>query len=219
MVTGLLLVVVVIAQVRVFDHYVDSVEAVKRVEKAAFLTTALLVREHHRFLNDTPMSIYEPQVTAAKIAALDRDGKLPSLDGLREDDRHTVLARLDLALLPAAAGGLTPDASRVHLGALDHVDAAPLAGRPECVALTSTRAGGTAQLVTGGGLTVDVLGDGLLGMRITRPDGSMPGEDVYGTLDPAADQVLSIGPIDGTRDGGAVLLTLPPGTTRVCGVS
>ena len=61
------------------------------------------------------------------------------------------------------------------------------------------------QLVTGGGLTVDVLGDGLLGMRITRPDGSMPGEDVYATLDPAADQVLSIGPstAPGTVGGAA----------------
>ena len=65
------------------------------------------------------MYIFEPQVTVAKIVALDRDGKLPSLDGLREDDRHTVLARLDLALLPVAIAGLTPDAARVQLGALD----------------------------------------------------------------------------------------------------
>ena len=56
-------------------------------------------------------------------------------------------------------------------------------------------------------------------MRITRPDGSFAGEDVAGTLDPTADLVLNIGPLDGPRDGGAVLLTLPPGTTRVCGVS
>jgi hypothetical protein len=202
-----------------FDRYVDSIEGVKRVEKAAFLTTALLVREHHQLLDDHPMSIFEPQVTAEKIAALDRDGKLPSLDGLREGDRHTVLARLDLLLRPTALAGLTQDPSRVHLGALHDVDAAPVAGRPDCVALTSTRAGGTAQLLTGGGLTVGVLGDGPLAMRVTRPDGSVPGEDVVGTLDPAVEQVLNIGPIDGPRDGGAVLLTLPQGTTRVCGVS
>ena len=34
-------------------------------------------------------------------------------------------------------------------------------------------------------------------------------------MDPKADQVLNIGPID----GGAVVLTLPKGTTRICGVS
>jgi hypothetical protein len=218
-VTGVLLVALVIAQVRMFDHYVDGIEEVKQAEKATFLTAAQLVREHHQLLDDHPMYIYEPQVTVGKIAAMDRDGKLPSLDGLREEDRHTVLARVDLVLLPAPVAGLTPDPSRIRLGALHHVDAAPLAGRPECVALTRTRAGGTAQLVTGGGLTVDLLGEGLLGMRITRPDGSAPGDNVYGTLDPAAEQVLSIGPIDGPRDGGAVLLTLPAGTTRVCGVS
>ena len=218
-VTGVLLVVVVIAQVRIFDRYVDSIEESKRVEKAAFLTTALLMRQHHPMLYDTPMFVSEPQVTAEKIAALDRDGKLPSLDGLREGDRHTVLARLELALRPTAIAGLTQEPERVHLGQLHHVDSAPVPGRPECVALTPTRAGGTAQLLTGGGLTVGLLGDGVLGMRITRPDGSFPGEDVFATLDPAADQVLNIGPIDRPRDGGAVVLTLPKGTTRVCGVS
>jgi hypothetical protein len=218
-VTGVLLVLVVIAQVRIFDNYVTTIEPTKRVEKAAFLTTALLVREGHLLLNDHPMFIFEPQVTAEKIAAMDRDGKLPSLAGLREDDRHTVLARLDLALVPTAIAGLTPDPSAVRLGALHHVAAHPVDGRPECVALETTKPGGTAQLVTKGRVTVGVLGDGQLAMRITRPDGSVPGEDVYGTLDPRADQVLNIGPIDGPRDGGAVLLTLPKGTTRVCGVS
>jgi hypothetical protein len=56
-------------------------------------------------------------------------------------------------------------------------------------------------------------------MRVERADGSFPGEDVVGMLDPKADLVLNIGQLDGPRDGGAVLLTLPKGTTRVCGVS
>jgi len=218
-VTAVVLVVVVIAQVRIFHNYVDSVEEAKRVEKAAFLTTALLVREDHLLLNDRPMFIFEPQVTAAKIAAMDRDGKLPSLDGLREADRHTVLARLDLALIPTAIAGLQPDPAKVRLGQLDHVDTTPVPGRPECVALERTRAGGSAQLVTGGRVTVTVLGDGSLGMRIERPDGSMPGEDVFTVLDPRAEGVLNIGPIDGRLDGGAVRLTLPEGSTRMCGVS
>jgi len=214
-VTGVVLLVVVVAQVRIFDNYVDSIEEAKRVEKAAFLTSALLVREGHQLLNDRPMFIYEPQVTTEKIAALDRDGKLPSLDGLREGDRYTVLARLDLALLPTAIAGLTQDPALVHLGALHHAVASPVAGRPECVALDARRRGATAALLTDGGVTVGLLGDGTLGMRVSRPDGSVRGEDVYGTLDPKADQVLNIGPID----GGAVVLTLPEGTTRVCGVS
>jgi hypothetical protein len=107
-VTAVLLLLIVIAQVRIFDNYVGSIEEAKRVEKAAFLTTAVLVREGHLLLNDHPMFIYEPQVTAAKIAALDRDGKLPSLTGLRLGDRYTVLARLDLVVAPDHLSGYSP---------------------------------------------------------------------------------------------------------------
>jgi hypothetical protein len=218
-VTGVLLVVVVVAQVRIFDNYVDSIEEAKRVEKAAFLTTAQLVREGHRLLNDHPMFIFEPQVTAEKIAAMDRDGKLPSLAGLREDDRHTVLARLELVLLPGAIAGLTQNPAAVQLGEVHGATTAPATGVPNCVLLDAPRAGATAQLVTKGGVTVGLQGDGQIGMRVERPDGSEPGENVNGALDPKADLVLNIGPLDGPRDGGAVLLTLPRGTTRVCGVS
>ena len=133
-VTGVLLVVVVIAQVRIFDNYVDSIEEAKRVEKAAFLTTAELVREGHQLLNDRPMFIFEPQVTAEKIAAMDHDGKLPSLDGLREDDRHTVLARLDLALLPTAIAGLTQNPAAVQLGEVRRRDDDPRDRHPELCA-------------------------------------------------------------------------------------
>ena len=122
------------------------------------------------------MCIFEPQVTVAKIAAMDRDGKLPSLDGLREADRYTVLARrLDLVPIPTAIVGLQPDPAKVRLGELDHVNATPAPARPECVALEPTRAGGSAQLVTDGRVTVTVLGDGNLGMRIEpRPTAACP---------------------------------------------
>ena len=218
-VTGVLLVIVVIAQVRIFDNYVDSIEEAKRVEKAAFLTTALLVREGHQLLNDRPMFIFEPQVTAEKIAAMDRDGKLPSLDGLREDDRHTVLARLDLALLPVAIAGLTQNPAAVQLGEVHRATTAPATGVANCVLLDAPRDGATAQLLTKGRVAVGLHGDGPVAMRVERPDGSFAGEDVDGMLDPKADLVLNIGPLDGPRDGGAVRLTLPRGTTRVCGVS
>jgi hypothetical protein len=218
-VTAVVLVLIVVAQVRMFDNYVDTVEEAKRVERAAFLTTALLVRQGHQLLNDHPLFIFEPQVTAEKIAAMDRDGKVPSLHGLREDDRHTVLARLDLALLPTAIAGYTEDPAAVRLGKVRGATVAPVSGRPECVTLQAASANARALLVTKGRVAVGVLGDGPLAMRITRPDGSVPGEDVIATLDPRADQVLNIGPLDGPRDGGAVLLTLPRGTTRVCGVT
>lgn len=218
-VTGVVLVVVVIAQVRIFSNYVGSIEESKRVEKAAFLTTAQLMREGHQLLNDRPMFIYEPQVTAEKIAAMDRDGKLPSLRGLREDDRHTVLARLDLALLQVAIAGLTPNPAAVQLGEVHGATTAPAAGIPNCVLLDAPRGGATAQLLTKGRVAVAVQGDGPVAMRVERPDGSFPGKDVTGLLDPKTDLVLNIGPLDGPRDGGAVLLTLPKGTTRVCGVS
>ncbi len=218
-VTGALLVIVVIAQVRIFDNYVDSVEENKRVEKAAFLTTAQLVREGHQILGGHPLFMFEPQVSVEKIAAMDRDGKLPSLDGLREDDRHTVLARLDLQLLPAAIAGLTRNPAAVQVGEVQGATSAPVNDIPNCVLFDAPRAGATVQLLTKGSVTVGVQGDGTLKMRVERPDGSFAGEDVEGMLDPTADLVLNIGPLDGPRDGGAVLLTLPGGATRVCGVS
>jgi hypothetical protein len=76
-------------------------------------------------------------------------------------------------------------------------------------------AGARARLLTGGGVAVGIHGDGELALRVERADGTVRGLDTYETLDPAADQVLNIGPID----GGAVVLTLPEGSTRLCGIS
>jgi hypothetical protein len=206
------LLVAVVAQVRMFDRYVDSIEESKRVEKAAFLNTAVLAREGHLFLNDKPMHVFEPQVTVAKIVKLDNDEKLPSLEGQREEDRYTVLARLDLALAQTFVAGLTTDPSKVRLGTVR--GARVTTERTECVAFDAGR-GATAQLLTAGGVAVPIHGDGPLGLHVARPDGSVRGLDVDATLEPDVDQVLNIGPID----GGAVVLSLPEGTTRVCGIS
>jgi len=214
-VTGVLLLVIAIAQVRIFDNYVDSIQESKRVEKAAFLTTALLVREGHLLLDDQPMYVAEPQVTAAKIAALDRDGKLPSLTGLRLGDRYTVLARLDLVLAADHLSGILPNPTAVRLGKVHGAQTEPVAGRADCVALESSKPGATAQLLTDGKVAVGLLGDGLLALRVARPDGRVQGEDIYATLHPKAERVLNVGPIE----AGAVVLTLPEGTTRVCGIS
>ena len=133
---------------------------------------------------------FEPQVTAEKIAALDHAGKLPSLDGLREDDRHTVLGRLDLALLPGAIVGLTQNPAAVRLGEVHGATTAPATGVPNCVLVDAPRAGATAQLVTKGSVAVGLQGDGPIGMTVERPVGSEPGENVDGVLDPKADLVL-----------------------------
>ena len=134
-VTGVLLVAVVIGQVRMFDRFVDTMEPEKRVEEGVFLNTAAMARDGHLFLNDRPMSVYEPQVTVDKIVALDEDGKLPSLDGLDEDDRYTALARLDLALSPTQLAGLTQRPDDVRLGKVRGGRVVPVEGRPECVVL------------------------------------------------------------------------------------
>ena len=164
-VTGVLLLLIVIAQVRIFDNYVDSIEEAKRVEKAAFLTTALLVRQGHLLLDDHPLFIFERQVTAEKIAALDRDGKLPSLTGLRLGDRYTVLARLDLVMAPDHLSGILPMPEAVQLGEVHGAHTAPVAGRPDCVALESSKPGATAQLLTDGKVAVGLLGDGPLALQ------------------------------------------------------
>jgi hypothetical protein len=87
------------------------------------------------------------------------------------------------------------------------------------VLLETTRDDATAQLLTKGRVAVGIHGDGQLLARVTSTDGSTQGDDVSSTLDPNAEQVLSIGPLDRPRDGGVVLLTLPRGTTRLCGVT
>jgi hypothetical protein len=213
-VTGVVLVAVVVAQIRMFDHFVDTMEPEKRVEKGVLLSTAAMAREGHVFLDDRPMSVFEPQVTVHKIVELDEDGKLPSLDDLDEDDRYTALARLDLVVAPTQLAGLTQRPDDVHLGKVRGARLVPAEGRPACVVLHA-EAGARARLLTGGGVAVGIHGDGELALRVERADGTVRGLDTYETLDPAADQVLNIGPID----GGAVVLTLPEGSTRLCGIS
>lgn len=208
---GVVLVVVVVAQVRMFDSYVASIEDAKRVEKGALLNTAVLAREGHQFLTDHPMYIYEPQVTVEKIVALDRDGALPSLSGLRESDRYTVLARTGLVVAPHALAGVVTDPGAVRVGALDGAHTTPVADRADCVDVEGTR----VQVLTRGGVAIGIRGDGPLLMHVARTDGRVRGEDVSAILDPDVEQVLSIGP----TDGAAVVLTLPKGTTRLCGVS
>jgi hypothetical protein len=110
---------------------------------------------------------------------------------------------------------VTTDPGAVRLGALHGARSTPVSGRPDCVELEGP-AGSRAQLLTRGGVAVGIHGDGPLLLHVARPDGRVRGEDVAATLDPDAAQVLNIGPLD---RGGAVVLTLPEGTTRLCGVS
>jgi hypothetical protein len=176
----------------------------------------LLARQGYQFLNDRPLHKYEPQVSVAKIVALDRAGKLPALGRLRADDRYTVLARLELALIPTLIDGLTFDPALVRVGAVHGARALPVDGRPDCQAFAA-RAGATVQLLTHGGAAVAVLGDGPLQLHVARPDGRVRGlgVDPAPVLDPATEQVLNIGAID----AGAVVLTLPAGSLRLCGVT
>jgi len=213
-VVGVLLLLGVVAQVRMYDDYVVTIEPAKEVEKGALLNTALLARHGHTFLTDHPMYIFEPQVTVEKIVALDHDGALPSLSGLRATDRYTVFARTGLVVAPKALEGVATDPSAVRVGDLHGASATAVDGRADCVDVEG-RAGARAQLLTDGGVAVGLHGDGTLLMHVARPDGRVRGEDVTAVLDPGAEQVLSIGPMD----AGAVVLTLPKGTTRLCGVS
>ena len=93
------------------------------------------------------------------------------------------------------------------------------AGEPDCLLVDAPRAGATARLLTSGKVAIGMQGDGQLALRVERPDGSVYGETVYAPLDPNANRVLSIGPLDGPRDGGAVRIVFPQGTTRLCGLS
>jgi hypothetical protein len=212
--TAVVLLAIVVAQVRMFDRWVTFIEPVKRVEKALFLNTAAIARDGRLILNDLPMSVYEPQVTVAKIAAADQAGKLPSLDRLPEADRYTALARLQLVLAASVLPGIHPDPGSVRLGAVRGARVTPVEGRSGCFAIEG-EVHPTVKLITDGGVAVGLRGDGRFAQRVERADGRVRGLDVSTTLDPAADQVFNIGPID----GGAVVFTLPPGTTTLCGVS
>jgi hypothetical protein len=200
-----------VGQVRVLDHAAEVAEPGKRSDRGATLATAALVREGRGpFVYQSPLHPFEPQVTVDEIVAMDRDGKLPSLDGARRRDRLTVLARLELALQPDAV--VPPSGTTVTLGPARGVDATT-STRPGCVELDAD-ASNEVVLRPSGAATVQLHGDGVVRMWLRDETRDVDGEAVAGVLDPDADRVLSIGDVE-----GAVVLALPEGPGSVlCGV-
>jgi hypothetical protein len=202
---------VVGAQVRVLDHLVADAEPGKRSDRGAFLATAALARQGRTFLLQNPLYAFEPQVTVAKIVAMDRDGKLPSLDGHGWDrgDELTVVGRLNLLVAPTS---LVPDAGAVpvRLGTVRRATVAEVPGRPDCRRIDARDRAEVTLLGTGPS-SLRVRGDGPIGLFL-RDARSAAGEPVSFTLDPEADLVLSIGRID-----GVLVASLPPGATTLCG--
>jgi hypothetical protein len=198
----------------VLDHAVTDAEPGKRSDRGAFLATAALARQGRTFLLQNPLYAFEPQVTVAKIVAMDRDGKLPSLDGHGWDrgDELTVLGRLNLFVAPTS---LVPvaGAAPVRLGTVRRATVAEVPGRPECRRIDARDRAEMTLLGTGPS-SLRVRGDGPIGLFLRDPARAAEGEPVYFTLDPEADLALSIGRID-----GVLVASLPPGATTLCGVA
>lgn len=209
---GVVTIALVVAQVRVLDHAAEVAEPGKRSDRGAMLATAALVRAGRGpFLYERPLHPFEPQVTVDEIAEMDRDGKLPSLDGATRRDRLTALARLELALRPEAV--VTPaDGTAVELGPARGIQVRPSSGTG-CIEL---RADADNELVLrpSGSAALRVRGDGLVRMWLRDEERRVDGEAVGAALEPDRDLVLSIAGIE-----GAVVLSLPTGTgTVLCDV-
>jgi hypothetical protein len=202
----------VVGQVRVLDRAAEVAEPGKRSDRGAMLATAALVREGRGpFLYQSPLHPFEPQVTVDEIVAMDRDGKLPSLDGARRRDRLTVLARLELALQPDAVVRPSPGTT-VTFGPVRGVDTTASAP-PGCVELDAD-ASNEVVLRPSGAATVQLRGDGVVRMWLRDEAQEVDSEAVASVLDHGADRVLSIGDVE-----GAVVLALPEGPGSVlCGV-
>jgi hypothetical protein len=142
---------------------------------------------------------------------MDRDAKLPALDGATRRDRLTALARLELAVQRDPV--VTPAAgTTVTRGRARGVDVAPSAVSG-CISVDAD-AGNELALHASGPTTVGLRGDGLLRMWLRDEARNVDGEAVLTGLTPDADQVLSIGDVEGT-----VVLSLPEGPGSVlCGV-
>jgi hypothetical protein len=212
---GVVTVALVVGQVRVLDHAAELAEPGKRSDRGAMLATAALARDGRRFIYQSPLHPFEPQVTVDEIVAMDRDGKLPPRSDATVRDRLTVLARLDLALQRDAVVAAAPG-STVALGPLRHATATPAPSGPSgpgCVQITA-RSGNEVTLRPSGPAAVGLSGDGLVRIWLRDEDRGTDGEAVVGVLTPGAPQVLSIGGIE-----GSVVLSLPEGPgTVVCGV-
>ncbi len=213
---GVVTVALVVGQVRVLDHAAEVAAQGKRSDRGATLATAALVREGRGpFVYERPLHPFEPQVTVDEIVAMDRDGKLPSLDGATRRDRLTVLARLELALQPNAVITPAPDAT-VVLGPRRGVDVST-STRPGCVDLDADAANEVVLRPSAPAMVV-LRGDGLMRMWLRDETQDVDGEDVDGEavatpLDPDTDLVLSIGDVE-----GSVVLSLPEGGSVICGV-
>jgi hypothetical protein len=195
--------VLVVAQVRELDHGAG----IDINEEGVVVATAALVRDGQTFLLERPLGPFEPQLTVAEIAAMDRDGKLPDTS-VSASDRLTVLGRLDVAVGPQPA---VPTRDAAHVESVRNAEAEPAGDG--CVRFRA-RDGNEVVLRLEAPGTFRVRGDGSLAIRLREPGARVEGASVYSPLTRGRDEVVSVGTAD-----ERVVLTLPTGApTLVCGL-
>jgi hypothetical protein len=200
---------VIVGQVRELDHQVDLARPGKESDRGALLATAQLVRRHRTFLLDRPLSAFEPQVDVGEIAAMDADGKLPSLDDVTRRDVLTALGRLDFAFAPHP---LVPDAAVARVVSTRGVRR--LTAAPGCLRAKPTIAHNEVVLNFDASGTVGVRGRGVARLALRDPAARVDGESIASILSPDNEQVISAG-IPFRR----VVITLPDGApTELCGL-
>ena len=197
-------IVLVIGQARELDHQATLIRPSKRSDRGAVLATATLVREGHTLFRAAPLSLFEPQVSVAEVAAMDRDGKLPPLDQATTRDFLTVLARLNVVVTPDP---VIPPAIVARVESMRHVDATGDA--PGCIRLR-TRADNEVVLRLDGPGTFRIRGEGLMDFRLRDPKQPIDGDRAPAVLTPDRDNVVSVATAD-----NLVVLTLPIGSPIV----
>jgi hypothetical protein len=193
----------VVAQVRELDHGAG----IDINNEGVVVATAALAREGRTFLLARPLGPFEPQLTVAEIAAMDRDGKLPD-PPVSASDRLTVLGRLDVVVGP---NPVVPPRDVAHVESVRGADTQPAGDG--CVRFRA-RDGNEAVLRLDAPGTFRVRGDGSLAIRLRQPDGRVEGSPVYSPLTRGRDEVVSVGTADDW-----LALALPTGApTIVCGL-
>jgi hypothetical protein len=195
--------VLVVAQVRELDRGAG----IDINNEGVVVATAALAREGRTFLLERPLGPFEPQLTVAEVAAMDRDGKLPDARPSAEDVL-TVLGRLDVVVGPTAVVPAR-DVARVESvrrarAEPDEAGCARFRARDQNEVVLRLDAPGTFR----------VRGDGLLAMRLRQSAGRAEGMPVFSRLDPSREQVVSVNTAD-----DPLVLTLPANASTVlCGL-
>jgi hypothetical protein len=180
--------------------------------KHRIMATAQLARQHASVLNPVPVPVYIPNLTVDKIAALDRDGKLPGNVRVTAADLRDARNYLQLIVGPGRPSTTgAPTAVTQPLGAT--LSPGPT---PGCVIVTPTADAPSVLLTPSGSTSFEVTTgqSGSISLAFEDADGSLA---PYRTF-PAVHGVPQF--VQSSAGGERISLVMPGNSpTQICDVS